>query len=62
MQEFAQIIWIRTFEEQKDLKQKQKMWAVRKPIPDAHILSLQKRIQELEQEIDGIVIEKITCV
>ena len=59
--EFAQTMRIRMAEEQKELKQKQKMWALRKPILDAHILSLQKRIQELEQEIDGIVIEKITC-
>ena len=32
-----------------------KMWALRKPILDAHILSLQKRIQELEQEV-GVTI------
>ena len=61
VQEFAQTMRIKMAEEQKELKQKQKMWALRKPILDAHILSLQKRIQELEQEIDGIVIEKITC-
>jgi len=41
------------------MAQMQKMWALRKPILDAHILSLQKRIQELEQEIDGIVMEKL---
>ena len=61
VQEFAQSMRVRMAEEQKELKQKQKMWALRKPILDAHILSLQKRIQELEQEIDGIVIEKIIC-
>ena len=48
-------------EELKKLAQMQKMWALRKPILDAHILSLQKRIQELEQEIDGIVMEKLNC-
>ena len=32
-----------------------KMRALRKPVLDAHILSIQKRIQELEQEIDAIV-------
>jgi site-specific DNA recombinase len=32
---------------------------LRKPILDAHILSLQKKVQDLEQEIDGIVMEKI---
>lgn len=46
-------------EEQKKLAQMQKMWALRKPVLDAHILSLQKRIQELEGEIDEIIIGKI---
>ena len=46
-------------EELKKLAQMQKMWALRKPILDAHILSLQEKIQGLEQEIDEIVIEKI---
>ena len=59
VQEFAQTVRIRMAEEQKELKQKQKMWALRKPILDAHIFALQKGIQELEQEIDGIIIEKI---
>ena len=47
-------------EELKKLVQMQKMWALRKPILDAHILSLQKRIRELEQEIDGLAWERIT--
>ena len=46
-------------EELKKLAQLQKIWALRKPVLDAHILSLQKRIQELEQEIDEIVMEKL---
>jgi len=46
-------------EELNKLAQMQKMWALRKPILDAHILSLQKRIQELEGEIDEIIIGKI---
>ena len=37
----------------------QKMWALRKPILDAHILSLQGKVMELEQEIDEIVMEQI---
>ena len=36
-----------------------KMWALRRSVLDAHILSLQKRIQQLEEEIDGIVIGEI---
>ena len=47
-------------EEVEKLAQMQKMWALRKPILDAHILSLQKRIRELEQEIDGLAWERIT--
>jgi len=45
--------------EQKELMQLQKMWALRKPILDAHICSLQERIRLLEQEIDQITMEKI---
>ena len=48
--------------ELKQLAQMQKMWALRKPILDAHILSLQEKIQELEQEIDGIVMERISAL
>ena len=59
VQKFVQTMRIRMAEEQKGLKQKQKMWGLRKPVLDAHILSLQKRIQELEQVIDGIAMEKL---
>ena len=45
--------------EREELVKLQKMWALRKPILDAHILSLQKRILQLEREIDEIIIEKI---
>ena len=37
VQEFVQTMRVRIAEEQKDLKQKQKMWALRKPVLDAHI-------------------------
>ena len=46
-------------EEVEKLAQLQKMWALRKPILDARILSLQGKVQVLEQEIDEIVMEKI---
>ena len=59
VQEFAQTMRIRMAEEQKDLKQRQKMWALRKPVLDAHIFALQSKVQKLEQEIDNIVVEKI---
>ena len=46
-------------EELKKLAQLQKMWALRKPILDTHILSLQEKVLKLEQEIDSIMMEKI---
>lgn len=57
VQEFAQTMRIKMVEEQKELKQKQKMWALRKPVLDAHIFALQEKIQALEQEIDDISME-----
>lgn len=38
------------------------MWALRKPILDTHILSLQEKVRALEQEIDGIVMEHIQAL
>ena len=46
-------------EELKKLAQLQKIWALRKPVLDAHVLSLQENMQKLEQEIDEIVMEHI---
>ena len=46
-------------EELKKLAQMKKMWALRKPVLNAHILSLQEKILKLEQEIDEIVMEKL---
>ena len=57
VQEFAQTVRIRMAEEQKELKQKQKMWALRKPVLDAHIFTLQGKIQQLEGEIDDLTLE-----
>ena len=48
--------------EQKQLAKMQKMWALRKPILDAHILSLQENVQVLEQEIDEIVMEHVQAL
>ena len=45
--------------ELKELAQMQKMWALRKPILNAHILLLQGKIQELEQETDEIMMAKL---
>ena len=45
--------------ELKKVAQLQKQWAPRKPVLDAHILSLQENMQKLELEIDGIVMEKL---
>ena len=42
------------------LAQIYKMWALRKPILDAHISMLRDEVKRLEQEIDEIVMEKIS--
>ena len=44
--------------ELKKVLQLQKQWALRKPVLDAHCLTLQKEILRLEQEIDELVMEK----
>ncbi len=46
-------------EELKKLLELHKMWALRKPILDAHILSLQKKVRALESEIDEILMAKL---
>ena len=45
--------------ELKQLAKMQKMWALRKPVLDAHVFTLRRNVQMLEQEIDEIVMEKI---
>ncbi len=45
--------------ELKKVAQLQKQWALRKPVLDAHWLTLQKEILRLEQEIDELVMEKL---
>lgn len=46
-------------EELKKLAQMQKMWALRKPILDARISMLKKKIADLEYELDSLVMEQI---
>ena len=45
--------------ELKKVTQLQKQWALRKPVLDAHCLTLQKEILRLEQEIDALVMERL---
>ena len=45
--------------ELKKVAQLQKQWALRKPVLDAHCLTLQKEILRLEQEVDELVMEKL---
>ena len=59
VQAYAQTVREQCAEEVEKLAQLQKMWALRKPVLDAHILSLQENMQKLEQEIDEIVMEKL---
>lgn len=60
VQAYAQTVREQCAEEVEKLAQLQKMWALRKPILDAHILSLQEKIQKLELEIDEIVMQKLS--
>ena len=62
VQEFVQSMRVRMAEEQKELKQKQKMWALRKPILDAHIFALENKIQKTEAEIDTIMMQKLSTL
>ena len=59
VQAYAQTVREQCAEEVEKLAQLQKMWALRKPILAAHILSLQEKVQDLEQEIDDIMIAQI---
>ena len=45
--------------ELKKVTQLQKQWALRKPVLDAHCLTLQKEILRLEQEVDALVMERM---
>ena len=45
--------------ELKQLAQLYKLWALRKPILDAHISILKDKVERLEQEIDEILMEKL---
>ena len=51
--------WKDTAAELKKVTQLQKQWALRKPVLDAHCLTLQKEILRLEQEVDALVMEKL---
>ena len=62
VQEYAETVREQCIEELKKLVQIQKMWALRKPILNAHILSLQEKVMGLEQEIDAIVMDKIAVI
>lgn len=44
---------------QKKLSEQQKMWALRKPLLDAHISVIRDKITTLEDEIDTLTIEKL---
>lgn len=59
VQEYAEAVREQCTEELKKLAKMQKMWALRKPILDAHILSLQEKVKELEWEIDEMVMQKL---
>ena len=59
VREYAETVQKQCAEELKKLVQLQKMWALRKPILDAHILSLQENVRRSEEEIDMLVMERL---
>ena len=59
VQAYAETVREQCAVELKKLAQLQKMWALRKPILDAHILSLREKAQKLEKEVDAIVMEML---
>ena len=59
VREYAETVQKQCAEELKKLVQMQKMWALRKPILDAHILSLQENVRRSEEEIDMLVMERL---
>lgn len=54
--EYLTAVRDRCVKEQEQVVKLQKMWALRKPVLDTHILALQGEVQGLEQEIDQIKI------
>ena len=57
--DYAKKLWEQYAAELKKVTQLQKQWALRKPVLDAHCLTLQKEIQRLEREVDELVMEKL---
>lgn len=57
--EYLTAVWDSHIKEQKELMKLQKMWALRKPVLDAHILMLKKKVAVLEYELDALIIEQI---
>lgn len=48
--------------EREKLVKLQKMWALKKPILDAHIFSLDNKIQKTEEAIDAIIMQKLSVL
>ena len=57
--DYTEKLWAQYAAELKKVTQLQKQWALRKPVLDAHCLTLQKEILRLEQEVDALVMEKL---
>lgn len=39
-----------------------KKWALRRPVLDAHIFALENKIQKIEEEIDTIMMQKLSTL
>lgn len=59
VQQYAEAIRNQWIAEQADLRQLHRLWEIKRPAINAHIADLYDKIQRLEQEIDGLLLEKI---
>lgn len=57
--EYLTVVRDSRVKEREKLVKMQKMWALRKPVLDAHIFALENQIQQLENEIDKIILSFI---
>lgn len=59
VQQYAEELRSQLLAEQADLRQLQRLWELKRPAIKAHIAELYDEIQQLEQEIDDLLLEKI---
>ena len=59
VQQYAETLRNQWTAEQADLRRLRRLWEMKRPAINSHIADLYNEIQRLEQEIDGLLLEKI---